>query len=281
MSTSAILLARSRGIGQHPPRVPPSPPSTGTFPEAILAENPLHYWRLNGSAPPTVDTFLETNSYARDQKTVAVTPIDASDIVIPGTTGRLILDFLAEGDWGGSNGTASSDKIDPDGVATPLDQLLIAATETTGNTKVQLWRLPQSTMPAVGTYVLRATYGVVLTIFRQVIVLQGAAQTIAVNGTNLTSASTISVTVTRASGSFPEGSILYAVCADGQGGQAYTVTGDASKVREDITGWTGGRGYCFAKGTLGALAASMSVTFTTAASVNRLACVAAVVEPSP
>ena len=252
-----LLAYRAGTIGQRPPRAHTGPaPPAGTFPEQILALNPLHYWRLSGAVvepEPGEELFQEVITLARDQKAATADPVDAL-MSLAGSSNRVVLDLIAHAITALPTSDLHSDILAPTGVAASLTQISIGnLTVGSARTTARILRLLEATMPVNEAYTIRADFEGLMLVFRQIVVLEGANQILhaAPAGNTAATATAVTVTVPRPSGTFPAGSLVYAVCADGTGGQSFTVTGHATKARENVVGWTGGQGFCFAKGTLG------------------------------
>lgn len=197
-------------------------------------------------------------------------------VAIPSGSNRILLDFLA---FSGTLAAAGNDRLDPTGANTALT-LNTTVPVQSGN-QLASYYLLEASMPSAANYALRYTSDAAEDGFRQIVTLRNARQAISYgqNSTGTASASAISATATRnGGGSFPAGTRVYGVLMDGDGGDTYTVTGDATEVR-DLGGTSAGDRFVFASGVLTGSAASVSVTFTPSGTVNRKVCVVVAVEP--
>jgi hypothetical protein len=232
-----------------------------------------------GTAAEVSDlTFAEKFTIARDSaKGTGADPADAAGIVIGSGANRVVIDLMCHS-FGTPTGDVTTDVLDPGGGADSLTQ--IADARVTTATTAEIWAHLEAGLSAAGSYTLRADLGGAMDLFREVIVLENARQALSTGVNTVQTAAVLTVTANRSGGGdFPIGSKIYAVAINSDE-HSFAVTGDAIRVRQDLLGWQGTNGYCYAKGTLTTVKASVSVTFTLPVAANRFAAALVVVEPA-
>lgn len=221
----------------------------------------------------TVGVIELLSSTPSDHASTAADPWDAT-IAIPTGTGRVLLDILMPLDLN----TGVTDKLDPGVVDDDLTQQDFVAQ---GVSRLECWRLLDAAITASGSKILRYDASASTRGFRQIIILRGAAQTISIGKIAASSTSSnINVSVTRASGSFPIGSMVFAFLAGDGAAQTVTVTGDAALVRT-LSAPNPDATFYYATGTLATAKATVTVGFDPQFNIVARAEMVVVVEPAP
>lgn len=220
-----------------------------------------------------VEALTEVSSTSHDQIGTEADPIDATGIGVVAGANRMLLDLIVL-----SGGSGVTDTLDPGGADAALD---LAQTTGGGNENHEIWELLEAGFPGDGTYTLRWDPDAGAEVMREVVLLEGAAQTTFSDGlVDNSGANEITISVTHPTGSFPAGSLVYAMVISSVQDNVPTVSGDATLDRSVVTGWTHGISAALAKGTLSADDATASVTFTFEDGQPRLRAVILVVEPA-
>lgn len=199
--------------------------------------------------------LVQESSTNGDKITTAVDPWDVT-ITIPSASARILLDLTGATNGGSGSGTrVLSSTLDPAG---GNDALASLGEGFNGVTGCQAWVLKEADMPAASNYTLRVDLDAAHTGRRQSVVLSGADQS--AGGVVVdTDSGTTGNRVCTLSGTFPVGTRVYGMCS-GNGDNAWTVTGDATEIRDGLAE-SGGDNVVYAEGVLGTEQSTVTVTF--------------------
>ena len=191
-------------------------------------------------------------SSAKVVRAAVADPWDDTVNIIAGSN-RVLLDLL-----GNDDDLLSAVALDPAGDNIAL-AALTGSPQAFASIRANGAVLLEANFPGTtGNKTLRADWAGVTFGARRTILLENASQTVFSAGNAVDNNTTLVLSITRPTGDFPIGSIIYAFMF-GEAAGAYTVTGDATEVDDDQVSTN--RQWVFAKGTLGAANATVSVTF--------------------
>ena len=213
--------------------------------------------------------LVQESSTNADKLNTLTDPWDTT-IAVPAASDRILLDFISATD-GGSN-RPTTVVVDPAGTPKSLGVLAFEQSTTTG---CEVWILREADFPAAASYTDRADWAATNTGMRQIVALSGAEQGaggVVFDGDNGTTGNR----VCTLNGDFPAGTRVYGICT-GNSSSSWTVSGDATEVRDVITEVSGDNAV-YAEGVLTEAKSTVSITFSSSGN-NRMAALMVVVLP--